>query len=259
MNILHRPSKIINSIFSTFIISFSACFTLHAEITQDIKTTMPSLANSRVEVVSLPALNTESEVDVGQTIISTVRVKTQNIVMVKQDVNISRKAGFFDNKWSFSVNIRKLEPLLPYLDNQDGTFYIVNPNPQTLGTNGGFGIFISNDSTKPSVTWSLEKSVITLGIEPIEVEKSKKEMWEVGSFKRELIYSGISQGNVNISYREFKDDYARPSFNQDLKYDLSQGDVIGFRGARFQILSANNVSLKYKILKAFPDTLADRL
>lgn len=67
-------------------------------------------------------------------------------------------------------------------------------------------------------------------------------------FRRELIYSGISGSTVTLSYREFSRDFARPAFTQDLKYDLSQGTTIGYKGARFEVIKADNVSLRYRVL-----------
>lgn len=69
------------------------------------------------------------------------------------------------------------------------------------------------------------------------------------SFKKELVYTGISQNVVSILYREFKDDMARPAFSQDLKYDLSESKIVGYRGARFEIIKATNQGLTYKTLK----------
>ena len=69
------------------------------------------------------------------------------------------------------------------------------------------------------------------------------------SFRRELIYSGVSRGSVTLEYREFSNDLARPAFSQTLTYDLEEGRTIGFRGARFEIISADNLSLKYRVLK----------
>lgn len=69
------------------------------------------------------------------------------------------------------------------------------------------------------------------------------------SFRRELVYSGASKGTVKLLYREFNNDLARPAFSQDLTYDLADGDEIGFRGARFKVLKATNVSIQYIVLK----------
>ena len=42
---------------------------------------------------------------------------------------------------------------------------------------------------------------------------------------------------------------ARPAFSQDLKFDLSQGDEIAYKGARFKVVKANNVGLSFIVLR----------
>lgn len=66
--------------------------------------------------------------------------------------------------------------------------------------------------------------------------------------KRELVYSGVAGTAIALSYREFLRDMARPAFTQELKYDLAQSDIVGYKGARFQVLKADNVSIQYKVL-----------
>jgi hypothetical protein len=68
------------------------------------------------------------------------------------------------------------------------------------------------------------------------------------SLRRELVYGGVSQGTVNILYREFINDMARPAFSQDLRYDLNQGNLIGYQGARFEVLKADNTGITYRVL-----------
>jgi hypothetical protein len=43
---------------------------------------------------------------------------------------------------------------------------------------------------------------------------------------------------------------ARPAFSQELKYDLAQGTAIGYKGARFEVIRANNTGISYKVLKS---------
>ncbi|MDO9047559.1 MAG: hypothetical protein Q7U66_07480 [Methylobacter sp.] len=69
------------------------------------------------------------------------------------------------------------------------------------------------------------------------------------SFKKELVYTGVSQKVISIFYREFNEDMARPAFSQDLKYNLSESNIVGYRGARFEIIKATNQGLTYKTLK----------
>lgn len=67
-------------------------------------------------------------------------------------------------------------------------------------------------------------------------------------FQRELVYSGTSQSSLSLLYREFLDQYARPAFSQDLKYDFTPGTMIGYKGARFEILKAGNTSITYRVI-----------
>ncbi|HLO78749.1 MAG TPA: hypothetical protein VK196_20015 [Magnetospirillum sp.] len=71
------------------------------------------------------------------------------------------------------------------------------------------------------------------------------------NFQRQLIYTGKSGKNIYVSYREFKNDLARPAFTQDLTFDLADGNVIGFKGARIEIVEAKNTSISYRLIEKF--------
>lgn len=73
------------------------------------------------------------------------------------------------------------------------------------------------------------------------------------SFQQTLIYSGKIGNKINISYREFSDSTARPAFNNDAEYDLSESNVIGYKGALLEVINASNTSITYKLIKNFPD------
>lgn len=81
----------------------------------------------------------------------------------------------------------------------------------------------------------------------------KKQLSERGSsFQQTLIYSGRVGDKINIGYREFSNNNARPVFNNDVEYDLSSSKIIGYKGAFLEILEANNSSITYKLIKNFP-------
>lgn len=71
------------------------------------------------------------------------------------------------------------------------------------------------------------------------------------TFQQTLIYSGKIGNKINIGYREFSNDVARPAFNNDVEYDLSESKQIGYKGALLEILEANNQFIKFKLLKSF--------
>ncbi|MDQ9171172.1 hypothetical protein Q8A64_12230 [Oxalobacteraceae bacterium R-40] len=73
-------------------------------------------------------------------------------------------------------------------------------------------------------SYSSQQSASGLPYKVVTAERIGKD-----GFRRELVYSGVSQNTLSIVYREFKDDTARPAYFQDLKYDLSQGTVIAYQ------------------------------
>ncbi len=75
------------------------------------------------------------------------------------------------------------------------------------------------------------------------------EIVQSGSFKKELIYNGKSKETIRIAYREFKDDFARPAFAQDLTYDLSESNEIGFKGMIIEVVKATNSFIKFIVKK----------
>ena len=64
------------------------------------------------------------------------------------------------------------------------------------------------------------------------------------SFQQTLIYSGKFGDKINIGYREFSNSTARPAFNNDVEYDLSQSNIIGYKGAKLEIIEATNELIK---------------
>ena len=113
------------------------------------------------------------------------------------------------------------------------------------------GIYITDLDHKKTEFYALPKDLRPLSypLQGIPFKKSIEQSRDELSFRKELVYTGISQNVVSILYREFKDDYARPAYSQDLKYDLSESKVVGFRGSRFEIIKATNQGLTYKTLK----------
>jgi len=80
------------------------------------------------------------------------------------------------------------------------------------------------------------------------------------SFKKEIIYQGIAKGVIYVSYREFKDDIARPAYTQRAQYDANTdgSGVIAFKGLRINVTKADPSSIKYTVVKPFSGSLVGR-
>ena len=113
------------------------------------------------------------------------------------------------------------------------------------------GIYIANSDPKKTEIYVLPADLRPLSYsrDGIPFTRALHQERNELSLKKELVYTGVSKNVVSILYREFKDDIARPAFSQEIKYDLSEGKIVGYRGARFEIIKATNQGLTYKTLK----------
>lgn len=80
----------------------------------------------------------------------------------------------------------------------------------------------------------------------------KAEALKQNYFLQELIYNGKTGNQVKFLYREITGNLLRTPFNQEAIYDLGEGNVIGFKGARIEVIEASNTNLKYKVIESFP-------
>ncbi|EJI85939.1 hypothetical protein AEST_10210 [Alishewanella aestuarii B11] len=46
---------------------------------------------------------------------------------------------------------------------------------------------------------------------------------------------------------------ARAAFSTDVEYDLNESNIIGYAGARLEVISATNTEITYKVLKHFSE------
>lgn len=192
-------------------------------------------------VVSLPAVGEEAEVEVGVTMVSTARVE--------QIPSIVTPAAY-------SGGGITIEPgRLDYSGHDSAGTYFRKPGLSRMKWLGMkidvvAGIYVYDDGQPAEVFWyNTAGAPVRYAARGIAYTMSTSPKVGPTAFKRELVYSGVSGGVVRLSYREFSGDLARPAFTQELTYDLADGDEIGFRGARFRVLKATNVSIRYVVVK----------
>jgi len=204
------------------------------------------------EVVSFPALNTDAKVEIGQSIIFTASRTVVPAIKLTHDLrhdweNLGKQYAVTIHAGMLSAKGK----------DKEGVYFQAKKKVIGQEVESGRvdeltgGIYLPHNKSQPSEIFLLRSDRIPLNDPHPEIDYSvtSDEEWGENSFKRELIYSGVSQSTVSILYREFKNDMARPAFSQELKYDLSQSKIIGFRGARFQVIKATNIELQFKVLK----------
>ena len=72
-----------------------------------------------------------------------------------------------------------------------------------------------------------------------------------GYFEQMLLYNGKIGDRITLGYREFSNQMARPAFSNDVIYDLSQSLILGYKGARIEVIKATNTEITYKLLSGF--------
>ena len=107
----------------------------------------------------------------------------------------------------------------------------VDGNTGYLSFLGAFGTRFSSDEVKPDIT--------------------RMNIHTADSFMQELIYTGKVGEKIRFTYREFQNGMARQAFNVDVEYDLNESNIISYKGANLEIISATNQRVTYKVLKHF--------
>lgn len=132
---------------------------------------------------------------------------------------------------------------------QKGSYYIANTSIPGSGyvNQPNIGLIKDGEGRICILTGFMTKSCAL----EIKGQEEKISVASDNSFQQTLIYSGKVGSKINIGYREFSSNTARPAFNNDVEYDLSESKQIGYKGALLEIIDANNQSITYKVLKNF--------
>ena len=125
------------------------------------------------------------------------------------------------------------------------------------GLTGNYDVCLvdqDRDGIFDSVTFSQRKKFFPLDT-PVRFnrESVNDRKIELPDFKYVVLYQGVSKGTIKVSFREFKNDLARPAFTQDVFYDLNSDGtgMIAFKGARIAVDEATSTNITYRVLKPF--------
>ena len=205
-----------------------------------------------VDIIDHPILNQVNNAELGDTIVEKGRISTYEGIVLKS--NVGWGDGWLLKK--FTIMQGKLKALQR---DKKYTYYFsdkMTAYDGLLGTSpySGGGICIRN--TDPN---DIEGFVLSgycqfsLDQKP-NVQVTKIADTDTPGFRQELIYDGRSGDTVRFLYRELSSDLMRPSFSQEVQYDLKVDTMIGFKGTRIEIIEATNTHLQYRVISSFPAT-----
>ena len=214
-----------------------------------IRTMTPTPASA--QLVKLPKIGDVYSIEIGESLIyehHKIELPTLEVLdtYVLQTSNIGTE---------FTVTIKPGTFVAKGKD-EGGIFYQISKgktyvNENTEGKQDpNDGIYVDNNDPTKTEFYTLTKDGRPLNyVAPnIKFKKFIDEKIDPTLFKKELVYTGVSKNVITVLYREYSEGIARPAFTQELKYDLSEGKIVGFKGARFEVIKATNTGLTYKAI-----------
>ncbi len=192
--------------------------------------------------ISEPPLNITSTAYVGDNMVRQGKYSEQDAIYLSQNIDIS---------WSYTLHsgyyLKKGE------DNNSETYM-----PSGAEDSGLIQKAALADPPQALIIYKNKNRVCVATVfnaivceNNVNYQKKKKPILSDDSFQQTLIYNGKVGEKINIGYREFSNNLARPSFNNEVEYDLSTSKLIGYKGARIEIEEATNQYIKYKVLSNF--------
>jgi len=205
----------------------------------------------RVDIVDRPALGGVAQAELGDTIVEKGKITTFDGLLLKNEVT-----------WGDGVLLKKftIAPGRLRAKQSDASYTYYYSDKMTvydamLGTSPYMAGGICTKKGDPTyVRGFFQTGKCKSNFKPTpEVTPIRVTDVDAPNFRQELIYNGRSGETLKFLYREFSGDYARPSFSQDVQYDLKDGNTIGFKGVRIEIVEASNTRVSYRLISSFPD------
>lgn len=150
-------------------------------------------------------------------------------------------------------------------DQNLGEYLVLKGKYAASGQNGEYvrfsGVMLQNKATQRTqrgnlYLFSKDQGTRTICVsrtscDNLEFSMDKATAFHKNSFQQTLIYSGKIGNRVTLGYREFSRDFARPAFSNEVTYDLSESNILGYKGARLEVIGATNTEITYKVLNGF--------
>lgn len=199
-------------------------------------------------IVRIPALNSVKTVEVGENMYQ----KINEYKYDTYDVKIIRPNGISDSEWydsDFGQEIKN--------DSLNKHLYLWNSDKlKTVCRNNRSLCWVDANNTN-QFTHEIDSSGKLDALNDDDKVDYKiiptPPTYTEDSFKYQALYQGRIENKIKISFREFKDDMARPAFTQDIDYELNKsGDtIIGFKGLRIKVMKATNTDITYSVIQDY--------
>ena len=248
MKIRVRPQVFVISAFAIVWLYAAGCATMELPRTP-----------VKAEIISLdwPPLGIEATGELGNSIISNLKAIIKDALVLKGTVDAMGE----DSRWASILSIKLLPDIyVAEYEDADGIFYkntvqalVLGPSERVLKQDIPGGIYVPRSDVQKKAAFFEHKGTVqkTEMLKVPVLEDTTITTITPEYFRRELVYNGIAGSRLRFIYREFAGEMIRPAFTLEVDYDLTMGDTIGYKGARFKILEATNTHIRYVPIRYF--------
>ncbi|WP_428026894.1 hypothetical protein [Arcobacter sp.] len=197
-----------------------------------------------LKIIYIPLLNTISYREIGESMYEKINQFAFNtyITKVNQIISAHPIDEYGEEKYELNVNFNKDYKLMEW---PEKNYKTICQNELCLINSNDGNYFTHYAIKNESKLYPLD--------EPIKYKLIQNILYNENSFKYQALYQGKVGNKIKISFREFKNDMARPAFTQDIIYELNSNKptIIGFKGLRIKIIKATNLDITYSVIKDY--------
>ncbi|MEI9598237.1 hypothetical protein V5049_02405 [Moellerella wisconsensis] len=84
-----------------------------------------------------------------------------------------------------------------------------------------------------------------------QIEKVTLNDPDSNSFEQALIFNGVNEDKVDISYQQIGSNIKNQNFGNNIQYNLKESPIISYKGAQLEVLNSTDTSLTYKVISNF--------
>lgn len=90
------------------------------------------------------------------------------------------------------------------------------------------------------------------------LRKTQVRLFDATGFQKQLVFRGRSGDTLQFQYRRAFGDRTQPEAIQNVEWNLKDGAIMTFAGAKIQILDITGTQLRYRVSSSFPDETETR-
>ena len=189
--------------------------------------------------VVAPSINTPSVARVGEALY--------------QESDYELTVGFIPESWQLESSIDDNAgvsgfefPAGTELDKSKGTSFCVRNEPHKCFHDDDEDGDFDRITARPGII--KYKQTLMAPLPYRYVESRSETRMSGGSFKKELVYLGVSERTLRVLYREYADNLARAAFTQELTYPVMPGkSAIAFKTLQIEITKILPTEVHYTV------------